>query len=47
MPRPARLDPERLTLSDFLTDNGVVVALVCGAAALVYGALTIRSLLAL
>jgi K(+)-stimulated pyrophosphate-energized sodium pump len=34
-------------LSDFLTDHGVVVALVCAGAALVYGALTIRSLLAL
>ncbi len=34
-------------MSDFLTDHGVVVALVCAAAALVYGALTIRSLLAL
>jgi K(+)-stimulated pyrophosphate-energized sodium pump len=34
-------------LSDFLSDHGVVVALVCAAAALVYGALTVRSLLAL
>ncbi|HEX7289977.1 MAG TPA: sodium-translocating pyrophosphatase [Conexibacter sp.] len=34
-------------MSDFLSDHGVVVALVCAAAALVYGALTVRSLLAL
>jgi K(+)-stimulated pyrophosphate-energized sodium pump len=34
-------------LSDFLTDHGVVVALVCAGAALVYGALTSRALLAL
>jgi K(+)-stimulated pyrophosphate-energized sodium pump len=34
-------------LSDFLIDHGVVVALVCAACALVYGALTVRSLLAL
>jgi K(+)-stimulated pyrophosphate-energized sodium pump len=34
-------------LSDFLTDHGVVVALVCAAAAVVYGAVTARSLLAL
>jgi K(+)-stimulated pyrophosphate-energized sodium pump len=34
-------------LSDFLSDHGVVVALVCAAAALVYGAVTVRSLLAL
>jgi K(+)-stimulated pyrophosphate-energized sodium pump len=34
-------------LSDFLSDHGVVVALVCAACALVYGALTVRSLLAL
>jgi K(+)-stimulated pyrophosphate-energized sodium pump len=34
-------------LSSFLTDHGVVVALVCAACALVYGALTVRSLLAL
>jgi K(+)-stimulated pyrophosphate-energized sodium pump len=34
-------------LSDFLTDHGVVVALVCAGAAVIYGALTSRSLLAL
>jgi K(+)-stimulated pyrophosphate-energized sodium pump len=34
-------------LSSFLSDHGVVVALVCAACALVYGALTVRSLLAL
>src|SRR5438132_10111383 len=34
-------------MSKFLTDHGVVVALVCASAALVYGALTARSLLAL
>jgi K(+)-stimulated pyrophosphate-energized sodium pump len=34
-------------LSDFLTDHGVVVALVCAAGAVVYGLLTTRSLLAL
>jgi len=34
-------------LSSFLTDHGVVVALVCAAAAVLYGALTSRSLLAL
>jgi K(+)-stimulated pyrophosphate-energized sodium pump len=34
-------------LSDFLTDHGVVVALVCAGLALVYGVLTTRSLLAL
>jgi K(+)-stimulated pyrophosphate-energized sodium pump len=34
-------------LSSFLTHHGVVVALVCGAAAIVYGALTSRALLAL
>jgi K(+)-stimulated pyrophosphate-energized sodium pump len=35
------------TLSDFLTDHGVVVALVCAALAVAYGLLTTRSLLAL
>jgi K(+)-stimulated pyrophosphate-energized sodium pump len=39
--------PEDPVLSSFLTDHGVVVALVCAACALVYGALTVRSLLAL
>jgi K(+)-stimulated pyrophosphate-energized sodium pump len=34
-------------LSSFLTHHGVVVALVCAAAAIVYGALTSRALLAL
>jgi K(+)-stimulated pyrophosphate-energized sodium pump len=34
-------------LTDFLSDHGVVVALVCAAAAVLYGALTSRSLLAL
>jgi K(+)-stimulated pyrophosphate-energized sodium pump len=34
-------------LSEFLTDHGVVIALVCAAAAVLYGALTSRSLLAL
>jgi K(+)-stimulated pyrophosphate-energized sodium pump len=42
-----RKPPEDPALSDFLSDHGVVVALVCAAAALVYGALTVRSLLAL
>ncbi len=34
-------------MSSFLIDHGVVVALVCAGCALVYGALTVRSLLAL
>jgi K(+)-stimulated pyrophosphate-energized sodium pump len=34
-------------LSDFLTDHGVVIALVCAACAVAYGLLTTRSLLAL
>ncbi len=34
-------------MSDFLTDHGVLVALVCAAAAVTYGVLTSRSLLAL
>jgi len=34
-------------LSDFLTDHGVVIALVCAGLALVYGVVTTRSLLAL
>ena len=34
-------------MSDFLTDHGVVVALVCAALAVVYGLVTTRSLLAL
>src|SRR5436190_21287787 len=35
------------SLSDFLTDHGVVVALFCAGLAVLYGALTTRSLLAL
>jgi K(+)-stimulated pyrophosphate-energized sodium pump len=35
------------TLSDFLTDHGVIVALVCATFAVAYGLLTTRSLLAL
>src|SRR5688572_17868489 len=38
---------ERSPLSDFLTDHGVVVALICALAAVGYGVVTIRSLLAL
>ncbi len=34
-------------MSSFLTDHGVLVALVCAACALVYGAVTVRQLLAL
>ena len=34
-------------MTDFLTDNGVIVALVCAAAAVVYGAVTSKQLLAL
>ena len=34
-------------MSSFLTHHGVVVALVCAAAAILYGALTSRALLAL
>jgi K(+)-stimulated pyrophosphate-energized sodium pump len=34
-------------LSDFLTDHGVIVALICAAGAVAYGVLTTRSLLAL
>ncbi len=34
-------------MSSFLSDHGVVVALVCAGCALVYGAVTVRSLLAL
>ena len=34
-------------MSDFLLDRGVIVALLCGALAVLYGALTARSLLAL
>src|SRR5881296_1409058 len=35
------------SLSEFLVDHGVVVALVCAGLAVLYGALTARSLLAL
>ncbi|HLM49464.1 MAG TPA: sodium/proton-translocating pyrophosphatase, partial [Solirubrobacteraceae bacterium] len=34
-------------MSDFLTDHGVVIALVCAACAVLYGAITSRQLLAL
>ena len=34
-------------MSSFLTNHGVVVALICAGCALVYGVLTTRSLLAL
>ena len=34
-------------MSDFLLDHGVIVALVCAGLAVLYGALTTRSLLAL
>ena len=49
---PARAAPElrasrRTFLSSFLTHHGVLVALVCAAAAILYGALTSRALLAL
>src|SRR3954470_10794857 len=44
--RPNR-SSEGAPLTDFLSDHGVVVALVCAAAAVLYGALTSRSLLAL
>ena len=43
----AQLIPEGDPLTEFLTDHGVVVALVCAAAAVLYGAVTARSLLAL
>src|SRR5213079_1477104 len=39
--------PRRTSLSSFLTHHGVVVALVCAAAAIVYGIVTSRQLLAL
>jgi hypothetical protein len=42
-----RKPPEDPVLSSFLSDHGVLVALVCAGCALVYGALTVRSLLAL
>jgi K(+)-stimulated pyrophosphate-energized sodium pump len=34
-------------LSDFLTDHGVVIALICAGFAVAYGLLTTRALLAL
>ena len=34
-------------MTDFLSDHGVLVALICAGAAVLYGALTARSLLAL
>ena len=34
-------------MTEFLTDHGVLVALICAGAAVVYGALTSKSLLAL
>src|SRR5207302_1151942 len=47
-PRAARQsDRGGFSLSSFLTNHGVVVALVCAACAVLYGALTTRSLLAL
>jgi K(+)-stimulated pyrophosphate-energized sodium pump len=46
-PRAARQPTGGFLLSSFLTNHGVVVALVCAACAVVYGLLTTRSLLAL
>ena len=40
-------DSSEVSLSDFLADHGVVVALVCALRAVVYGVVTSRSLLAL
>src|SRR5438128_1057106 len=45
--RGTQIRPRRIFLSSFLTNHGVVVALVCGACAVVYGLVTTRSLLAL
>src|SRR5438105_3682514 len=45
--RGTQIRPRRIFLSSFLTNHGVVVALVCGACAVVYGVVTTRSLLAL
>jgi K(+)-stimulated pyrophosphate-energized sodium pump len=45
--RAARQPTGGFLLSSFLTNHGVVVALVCAACAVVYGLLTTRSLLAL
>jgi K(+)-stimulated pyrophosphate-energized sodium pump len=46
-PEPKANFLRRTSLSSFLTHHGVVIALVCAAAALVYGAVTSRALLAL
>src|ERR1700726_2088424 len=47
-PRAARQsDRGGFSLSSFLTNHGVVVALVCAGCAVLYGVLTTRSLLAL
>src|SRR3954451_25300058 len=43
---PIQRDRRQLPLTDFLIDYGIVVALVCAGAAVVYGALTSRYLLA-
>src|SRR5438445_10586179 len=45
--RGTQIRPRRIFLSSFLTNHGVVVALVCGACAVVYGLGTTRALLAL
>src|SRR5690348_652262 len=45
--RGTQIRPRRILLSSFLTNHGVVVALVCAACAVVYGVVTTRSLLAL
>src|SRR5438132_1987863 len=45
--RGTQIRPRRIFLSSFLTNHGVVVALVCAGAAVAYGMLTTRSLLAL
>ncbi|MHB8235051.1 MAG: sodium/proton-translocating pyrophosphatase, partial [Solirubrobacteraceae bacterium] len=45
--RHANQTAEDFQLSSFLTNHGVVVALVCAACAVVYGGFTTRSLLAL
>ena len=46
-PRAARQLTAEDFLSSFLTNHGVVVALVCAACAVAYGLLTTRALLAL
>src|SRR5438874_3794230 len=45
--RGTPIRPRRIFLSSFLTNHGVVVALVCAGCAVMYGLLTTRSLLAL